>query len=56
MFHHRLTNVATQVVAMSTEFSCVLLDLDSRQATPIPDDIRAAIGEHFLEPAKGADS
>jgi acyl-CoA thioester hydrolase len=47
VFHHRLTNVATQVVAMSTEFSCVLLDLDSRRATPIPEDIRSAIGQAF---------
>jgi acyl-CoA thioester hydrolase len=26
VFHHRLTNVATEGVAMSTEFSCVLLE------------------------------
>jgi len=32
---------------MSTEFSCVLLDLDGRRATPIPDDIRSAIAEAF---------
>jgi hypothetical protein len=27
---------------MSTEFECVLLDLEKRQASPIPDDIRSA--------------
>ena len=41
-FHHRLKNVATGTIAMSTEFKCVLLDLEKRKATLIPDDIRAA--------------
>ena len=41
-FHHQLKNVATGDIAMSTEFKCVLLDLEQRQATLIPDDIRAA--------------
>jgi acyl-CoA thioester hydrolase len=41
-FHHRLRNAATDALAMSTEFKCVLLDLASRQATMIPDDIRSA--------------
>jgi acyl-CoA thioester hydrolase len=41
-FHHRLKNVATGNIAMSTEFKCVLLDLEKRKATLIPDDIRAA--------------
>jgi acyl-CoA thioester hydrolase len=41
-FHHRLKNVATGTVAMSTEFKCVLLDLEKRKATLIPNDIRAA--------------
>jgi hypothetical protein len=34
--------VATGTIAMSTEFKCVLLDLEKRKATLIPDDIRAA--------------
>jgi acyl-CoA thioester hydrolase len=46
-FHHRLRNVATDVLAMSTEFTCVLLDLDTRQATAIPDDIRSAALQRF---------
>jgi hypothetical protein len=29
---------------MSTEFKCVLLDLEKRHAMPIPEDIRAAAG------------
>jgi Thioesterase-like superfamily len=44
-FHHRLKNVATGDIAMSTEFKCVLLDLEKRQATSIPDDIRAAAAQ-----------
>jgi acyl-CoA thioester hydrolase len=44
-FQHCLKNVATGDTAMSTEFKCVLLDLGKRQATSIPDDIRAAAAE-----------
>jgi acyl-CoA thioester hydrolase len=40
-FRHRLRNLATGDVAMSTQFKCVLLDLKRRQATAIPVDIRA---------------
>jgi acyl-CoA thioester hydrolase len=41
-FHHRLKNAATGHIAMSTDFKCVLLDLQKRQATLIPADVRAA--------------
>ena len=41
-FHHRLRNVATGELAMSTQFKCVLMDLVKRQANAIPDDVRAA--------------
>jgi acyl-CoA thioesterase FadM len=34
--------VTTGNIAMSTEFKCVLLDLEKRKAITIPDDIRAA--------------
>ena len=44
-FQHRLNNVATGDMAMSTMFKCVLLDLESRQAAIIPDDIRAAAAQ-----------
>jgi len=47
MFHHRLRNVATDELAMSTKFKCVLLDLDKRQATVVPEDIRKAAAEYF---------
>ncbi len=46
-FHHRLRNVATDALAMSTEFKCVLLELEERQATVVPDDIRQAAAERF---------
>jgi acyl-CoA thioester hydrolase len=46
-FQHRLRNVATGAIAMSTEFKCVLLDLEKRQATAIPDDIRNAAAKPF---------
>ena len=41
-FAHRLKNVASGEDAMSTEFKCVLLDLEDRQARSIPDDIRTS--------------
>ena len=41
-FHHRLKNVATGTIAMSTELKCVLLDLQTRQAISITVEIRAA--------------
>jgi acyl-CoA thioester hydrolase len=44
-FRHRLKNVATGQIAMSTDFKCVLLDLQKRQATLIPDDVRAAAAQ-----------
>ena len=44
-FHHRLKDVATGNIAMSTDFKCVLLDLETRKATSIPDDIRSAAAQ-----------
>jgi hypothetical protein len=32
-------------IAMSSVFKCVLLDLERRQATTIPDDIRAVAAQ-----------
>jgi acyl-CoA thioesterase FadM len=48
-FQHRLKNAATGGAAMSTEFKCVLLDLDKREATTIPEDIRAAAARLMAE-------
>ena len=44
-FQHRLRNVATGELAMSTQFKCVLMDLVKRQASAIPEDVRAAAQE-----------
>ena len=46
-FHHRLRNVATDEIAMNTEFTCVLLDLETRQAAVIPEDIRNVAARFF---------
>jgi len=46
-FHHRLRDVAADAIAMSTEFKCVLLDLEKRQAAVIPEDIRGAAVKLF---------
>ncbi len=39
-FHHCLFNVETEAVSFETRFKCVLLDLKTRRAVEIPDDIR----------------
>ena len=44
-FQHRLRNLSTVYVAMTTDFKCVLLDLRKRETIRIPDDIRAAAAE-----------
>ncbi|NIR30199.1 MAG: acyl-CoA thioesterase [Gammaproteobacteria bacterium] len=46
-FHHRLRNLSTDDLVMSTEFKCVLLQLGKKQAAVIPRDIRDAAAEHF---------
>lgn len=52
-FQHRLKNVATGEMAMTTVFKCVFLDLESRQSATIPDDIRAAASQ-LLNNASGS--
>ena len=51
-FHHRLKDVATGHIAMSTDFKCVLLDLEKRKSVPIPDDIRAAAAQLIADQVK----
>ena len=41
-FRHQLRNAAAGDVAMTTDFTCVLLDLQKREAISIPADVRAA--------------
>jgi hypothetical protein len=40
-------NVVADALAMGTQFTCVLLDLGTRQATVIPDDVRSVAVERF---------
>lgn len=49
-FHHRLRNVSTDDLVMSTEFKCVLLNLDKRQAVVVPQDIRDSAAKIFSSP------
>jgi acyl-CoA thioester hydrolase len=42
-FRHQLKNAATDETAMTVEFKCVLLDLATRRATALPDDVRVAV-------------
>ena len=46
-FHRRMRNVATNDLAMSTEFKCVLLDLEKRRPSIVPEDIRNAADRAF---------
>jgi acyl-CoA thioester hydrolase len=39
-FRHQLVRVEDDQVVFETVFRCVLLDLDSRKAVTIPDDVR----------------
>jgi acyl-CoA thioester hydrolase len=48
-FRHQLRNMATGDVAMTTDFTCVLLDLQKREAISIPADVRAAAAELIAE-------
>jgi YbgC/YbaW family acyl-CoA thioester hydrolase len=40
LFRHRLYRAEQEVLSFEALFRCVLLDLETRKATPIPDDIR----------------
>jgi acyl-CoA thioester hydrolase len=46
-FHHRLKNIATNEIVMSTKIKAVLLDLETRKAAVIPEDIRKAAAAKF---------
>jgi YbgC/YbaW family acyl-CoA thioester hydrolase len=47
VFHHRLFVQPAAEPAMTTEYRCVMLDLDRRRAVALPDDIRAAAAAHL---------
>ncbi len=42
-FHHRLFNVEKEVLSFETYFKCVLMNLDTRRAVVLPDDIRGKL-------------
>ena len=48
VFDHRLLVRPGGELAMTTEYRCVLLDLDHRRAVVLPDDIRTAAAAHPL--------
>jgi acyl-CoA thioesterase FadM len=52
-FLHRLVREEDGKLAMRTQFHCVMLDLSTRKATRVPDDIREA-AERFLVDAAEA--
>ena len=41
-FQHRLINLSSNTIAMTMDYKCVLLNLRTREAIAIPDDIRTA--------------
>lgn len=49
IFQHRLKNAATGEIAMNAEIKAVLLDLKTRKAAVIPEDIRTAAAAKFFE-------
>ena len=42
-FHHRLFKVESDTLSFDTHFKCVLMNLDTRRAVEIPDDIRSKL-------------
>lgn len=48
-FHHRLKNIATGEIVMSAEIKAVLLDLETRKAAVIPEDIRKTATAKFSD-------
>lgn len=47
-FRHRLVRSGDQSIAFETVFKCVLLNLDTRRADFIPDEVRT-LAQQFLE-------
>lgn len=52
LFHHRLIKSEQNVVAFETKFRCVLLDLETRKAAEIPDDVRAKAHSYLIGDAE----
>ena len=47
-FRHRLVKVEDGVVAFETVFRCVMLDLQTRRAITIPDDVREKAAAYMV--------
>ena len=47
-FHHRLFKVETDTLSFDTHFKCVLMNLDTRRAVEIPDDIRERLSNYLV--------
>ena len=48
-FRHRLFRVEEKFLAFETVFQCVLLDLKSRRAVSVPDDVRKRAQEYLIK-------
>ncbi len=49
-FRHRLFRAETGAMVFETGFQCVLLDLQSRRAAKLPDDVRQKAEAYLLPP------
>lgn len=49
---HRMRNAATGALAARCEMIAVHFDLKARAKLPIPDDVRARLGGHLVDPAR----
>ena len=47
-FHHQLFRADGDVLAFETEFKCVMLNLETRRAADIPDDVREKAREWMV--------
>ncbi|NKB55321.1 MAG: hypothetical protein GKS00_03200 [Alphaproteobacteria bacterium] len=47
-FHHRLLKVETETLSFEAYFKCVLLNLDTRRAVEIPEDIRKKLEAYLV--------
>jgi acyl-CoA thioesterase FadM len=50
-FHHRLRRMEADEIAFETVFRCVMLDLEARRATGIPDDVREKAAAYRVDVA-----
>jgi acyl-CoA thioesterase FadM len=53
VFRHRLVRAEDDRLAFETRFRCVMLDLASRRAVPIPDAVRARCEPFMLDAGAG---